>query len=69
IAKWTYSGWLCMWIVLFIACLIIWIPKRNAAEIASMIRISKPVAIATAVIFVWCVLSLSGVSTYIYLGF
>nr|MCR4902400.1 MBOAT family protein [Butyrivibrio sp.] len=47
IAKWTYSGWLCMWIVLFIACLIIWIPKRNAAEIASMIRISKPVAIAT----------------------
>lgn len=69
IAKWTYAGYLCMWIVLLVAVIVIWGVRKSAYEIASTIKLSKPVAIVTGILFVWGVLSLSGVSTYIYLSF
>ena len=69
IAKWTYAGYLCMWIVLLVAVIVIWGARKSAYEIASTIKLSKPVAIVTGILFVWGVLSLSGVSTYIYLSF
>lgn len=69
IAKWTYAGYLCMWIVLLVAVIVIWGARKSAYEIASTIKLSKLVAIVTGILFVWGVLSLSGVSTYIYLSF
>jgi hypothetical protein len=58
-----------MWIVLLVAVIVIWGARKSAYEIASTIKLSKPVAIVTGILFVWGVLSLSGVSTYIYLSF
>ena len=69
LAKWTYAGYLCMWTVLAVSCLIIWGARKSAYEIAKTIELNKPLAILTGLIFVWGVLSLSGVSTYIYLSF
>ena len=68
VAQWKYSGYICMWVVLAVAILLSLFGKR-ADKAAQECRVNRRWAFLTGILFVWSVLSFSGVSTFLYLNF
>ncbi len=64
----TYSRYILM-AVFFIVIMIVTFFGKNVHELAKKWKMSWISAIAIAVVFVWCVVSLSGVSTFLYFNF
>ena len=60
---------LILWLALLILSTGICARKKNAPEIAKAAPLSKQLAVLLAILFVWCVLSLSRVSTFLYFNF
>lgn len=60
---------LILWLALLILSTGICARKKNAPEIARTTPLSKKLAVLLAILFVWCVLSLSRVSTFLYFNF
>ncbi len=68
IADWKYGGYVCMVLFMLFSSYIVW-GRDNAIKIASNCRIRLWQTFVIGIVFVWAVISLSGVSTYIYLNF
>ncbi len=66
--KWQYGHYILTVLFLLTAVLIVFMGK-NAVAIAAGIKPAVSNTLVLAVLFVWCVLSLSGVSTFLYLNF
>ena len=64
----TFSRYILM-IVFTMAILWVTFFGKNVHELAAKWKMSWISAIAVAVVFVWCVVSLSGVSTFLYFNF
>ncbi|MCM1266773.1 MAG: hypothetical protein NC302_02615 [Bacteroidales bacterium] len=64
----SFSRSILMWAIL-IAGLYLAMVGRNAAERASRVRFGPVSAAACVILAVWCILSLSGVSTFLYFNF
>ena len=58
----------CMWLFLIVAVVIIFF-SRNAISIAKNCKIGVKTTIATAILLVWSIISLAGVSTFLYMNF
>ena len=85
IPKWTYGGYVCMWLILIITVALVFRGKtakmmaesfekrlsENMAEGAEQKKDVKLVCytIILAGLFAWCVLSLGNVSTFLYVNF
>ena len=71
IPSWNKSGYLCMWIILVVSALFIFSGK-TASNMADKFAQGKNGILKTvfiSIIFVWSVLSLGGVSTFLYVNF
>ena len=64
----TYSNYILM-VVFTIVILIVTFFGKNVQELAKKWKMSFVSAVALAIVFVWCVVSLSGVSTFLYFNF
>ena len=64
----TYSKYILM-VVFTIVILIVTFFGKNVQELAKKWKMSFVSAVALAIVFVWCVVSLSGVSTFLYFNF
>ena len=64
----TFSRYILM-IVFTLVILLVTFFGKNVHELAAKWKMSWISAIAVAVVFVWCVVSLSGVSTFLYFNF
>lgn len=64
----TYSRYILM-VVFLIVILIVTFFGKNVHELAAKWKMSWGSGIVLAVVFVWCVCSLSGVSTFLYFNF
>ncbi|WP_026664291.1 MBOAT family O-acyltransferase [Butyrivibrio sp. FC2001] len=80
IPNWNKSNYICMWIILCVSALLVFwgkTAKKIAAGSANVItseddknKMKKwAVSVAYGILFVWCVLSLGGVSTFLYVNF
>lgn len=64
----AYSRYILMFFMLAVGiCLAMF--SKNAAEIANRIKGKTVTAVLTGIVFVWCILSFSGVSTFLYFNF
>ena len=66
--NYSFSRYILMALVLAVG-LYLAMAGKNAAQLASRLRYRAVSAVAIAVLAVWCVLSLSGVSTFLYFNF
>ena len=66
--NYSFSRYILMALILA-AGLYLAMAGKNAAQLASQLRYRAVSAVAIAVLAVWCVLSLSGVSTFLYFNF
>ena len=64
----TYSNYILM-VVFTIVILIVTFFGKNVQELAKKWKMSWISAVTLAIVFVWCVVSLSGVSTFLYFNF
>ena len=64
----TYSKYILM-VVFTIVILLVTFFGKNVQELAKKWKMSFVSAVALAIVFVWCVVSLSGVSTFLYFNF
>jgi len=64
----TYSKYILM-VVFTIVILLVTFFGKNVQELAKKWRMSFVSAVVLAIVFVWCVVSLSGVSTFLYFNF
>ncbi len=64
----TYSKYILM-VAFTIVILFVTFFGKNVQELAKKWKMSFASAVALAVVFVWCVVSLSGVSTFLYFNF
>lgn len=65
---WLKYAYLLLFIVLLLISAFI-ISRRNAVEILQNISLDKKICFATVILFAWCVISFSQVSTFIYFNF
>ena len=65
---WKYSGYICMWLVLAVSAAIAFAPY-TFREISERHRIRGSTYFVIAILFAWCVISLGGVSTFLYFKF
>lgn len=68
IDRWQYGHYILMVLMLFVALLIVFFGKK-AVDIAENIKPGVWSTFALAVLFVWCVVSFSRVSSFIYVNF
>ena len=61
--------YVCMLLILLICFAFIWVFRKDAYRLALLGKISVIRSLLLAVIFVWCLLTFSNVSTFIYLNF
>ena len=66
--NYSFSRYILMALVLAVG-LYLAMAGKNAAQLASRLRYRAVSAVVIAVLAVWCVLSLSGVSTFLYFNF
>ena len=66
--SWTYSGYISMWLVIAVSCFIAF-NRHTFREYAENHRIRTFSYFLIAVLFVWCVISLGKVSTFLYFKF
>lgn len=80
IPNWNKSSYICMWVILLASALLIFVGKtaKTIAEEHYGIIVSEgdrdglrrwALTLFYGIIFVWCVLSLGGVSTFLYVNF
>jgi len=65
---WLKYAYLILFIVLLIVSAFI-ISRKNAVEILETNPLNKKMCVATVILFAWCVISFSQVSTFIYFNF
>ena len=58
----------CLWLFLIVAVVMIFF-CRNAITIADKCKIGVKTTIATAILLIWSIISLAGVSTFLYMNF
>ena len=66
--RWQYGHYICMVLILLAALLLVFFGKTAA----DFVKAAKPKmihALIMAVLFVWSVLSLTGVSSFLYVNF
>ncbi len=68
IMKLTFAWESCMWLFLIVAVVIIFF-SQNAISIAKSCKIGVKTTVATAILLVWSIISLAGVSTFLYMNF
>ena len=68
IATMKYGGFLCMWIILAISLFMVFFAKE-ARQLACDMKGRARYTLVMALLFVWCTLSLGGVSTFLYVNF
>ncbi|WP_196811906.1 MBOAT family O-acyltransferase [Butyrivibrio sp. VCB2001] len=68
IMKLPFAWESCMWLFLIVAVAIIFFSK-NAITIAKNCKVGVKTTIATAILLVWSIISLAGVSTFLYMNF
>ena len=68
IMKLPFAWESCMWLFLIVAVVIIFFFK-NAISIAKSCKIGVKTTVATAILLVWSIISLAGVSTFLYMNF
>ena len=68
IMKLPFAWESCMWLFLIVAVVIIFFSK-NAITIAKNCKIGVKTTLATAILLVWSIISLAGVSTFLYMNF
>jgi len=68
IVKFNFAWDLCMWLFLAFSIVIVFFGK-SAINYAKECKIGIGTTLLTAVLFVWCVLSFGGVSTFLYMNF
>ena len=66
--SWKYSGYICMWLVLAVSAVIAFAPY-TFREISEKHKIRGLTYFFIAILFAWCVISLGGVSTFLYFKF
>lgn len=66
--NWVQYAYLVLFILLLLVCAFI-ISRKNTVEIVRDNPLSKKMCIGTIVLFAWCVISFSQVSTFIYFNF
>ena len=64
----TYEGAFAI-IAIVIIMLITLIPRKNTKELADVMIPNNKNMLITAILFVWCICSFSGVTNYIYWNF
>ncbi len=68
LTDYTYSKYILM-VAFTIVILLVTFFGKNVQELAKKWKMSFVSAVALAIVFVWCVVSLSGVSTFLYFNF
>ena len=68
ISRMPFGGYVCMWMILFFSCIVVFAGK-NARNLAADGKNSPLRMILLGFLFMWCVLSLGGVSTFLYVNF
>lgn len=68
IMKLPFAWESCMWLFLIVAVVIIFF-SQNAISIAKSCKIGVKTTVATAILLVWSIISLAGVSTFLYMNF
>ena len=68
IMKLPFAWESCMWLFLIVAVIIIFF-SQNAITIAKNCKIGLKTTAATAILLVWSIISLAGVSTFLYMNF
>jgi D-alanyl-lipoteichoic acid acyltransferase DltB (MBOAT superfamily) len=68
IMKLPFAWESCMWLFLIVAVVIIFFCK-NAITVAKSCKIGVKTTLATAILLVWSIISLAGVSTFLYMNF
>ncbi len=68
IMKLPFAWESCMWLFLIVAVVIIFFCK-NAIIVAKSCKIGVKTTLATAILLVWSIISLAGVSTFLYMNF
>ncbi|SFC77637.1 MBOAT family O-acyltransferase [Butyrivibrio sp. YAB3001] len=68
IMKFGFAWDVCLWFFLIVSCVMIFFCK-NAIEYTKECKIGIKSTILTAFLIVWCVVSLGGVSTFLYMNF
>ena len=59
-----------MYVIVFtVVILLVTFGGKNVHELAERCKLSWISAVVVAVVFIWCVVSLSGVSTFLYFNF
>ena len=58
----------CMWLFLIVAVVIVFF-SQNAITIAKKSKVGVKTTLVTAVLLVWSIISLAGVSTFLYMNF
>ena len=65
---WLKYAYLILFVVLLVVSAFI-ISRKNAVEILQGTPLNKKICFAMVVLFAWCVISFSQVSTFIYFNF
>ena len=68
IAASKYGGYVCMWIILALSLMLVF-AGREARDIADNAGLKAAPSVVMALLFVWCTVSLGGVSTFLYVNF
>lgn len=68
ISRFSFGWDLCLWLFLIVAVVIIFF-SQNAITIARNCKISVKTTLATAILLLWSIISLAGVSTFLYMNF
>jgi D-alanyl-lipoteichoic acid acyltransferase DltB (MBOAT superfamily) len=68
ISKLSFGWDICLWLFLIVAVVIIFF-SQNAITIAQKCKISMKTTLATAILLLWSIISLAGVSTFLYMNF
>jgi D-alanyl-lipoteichoic acid acyltransferase DltB (MBOAT superfamily) len=68
IMKLPFAWESCMWLFLIAAVVIIFFSK-NAITIAKNCKVGVKTTLATAILLIWSIISLAGVSTFLYMNF
>ncbi len=68
VPDWKYGSYVCVWLLLGFAGFIIW-GRANAIRFVPKMKIRWWTPIIIGCLFIWGVISMSGVSTFLYLNF
>ncbi len=66
--RWEFGHYILMWVLTVFALALVFFGK-NAAEMAERIKPKAWTAVLFACLLLWCVLSFSDVSTFLYFNF